>query len=219
MLKEVVVYHHLGLGDHFICNGLINKLSEIYKIHLICKKNNFDTVQCLYSDNSNIIVIPIIDELKNILLYCKDNKLELIQIGFRDFNNKTFDQSFYSQFGYDLSLRYDNFRLPKYIKNSKKIFEQLCSSKEYALISNMSSEGQYDINISTELNKIYIVPGITTNLLDYIDLIFNAKEIHCIDSSVYHLVDSLSLNAKLYFYDVRNSDGNKIRVSEKWKII
>ena len=34
---EIVLYHHLGLGDHIICNGLVNYLSENYfnKINLV----------------------------------------------------------------------------------------------------------------------------------------------------------------------------------------
>ena len=35
-LKQVkndafILYHHLGLGDHIICNGLTNYLSKTYK--------------------------------------------------------------------------------------------------------------------------------------------------------------------------------------------
>ena len=29
--SELVVYHHLGLGDHLICNGLVNYLSLDFK--------------------------------------------------------------------------------------------------------------------------------------------------------------------------------------------
>ena len=27
-MNKILVHHHLGLGDHIICNGLINYLSE-----------------------------------------------------------------------------------------------------------------------------------------------------------------------------------------------
>lgn len=218
-MKTFVLYHHLGLGDHFICNGLVNKLSETCYINLICKKHNFNTVSCLYQDNKNVKVIPIDNEPTDIINYYNKNDFQLFQVGFKDFNNKTFDKSFYSQFGYDFNLRYDNFKVPKNIKNSKSVYEKLSKGEKYCLISNICSEGEFDLNIQSDFPLIFIKPGITPNLLDYIDLIFAAEEIHCVDSSVYHLVDSLNVKAKLYFHDVRNSAENKIRVSEKWKII
>jgi hypothetical protein len=37
MKPRIIVHHHTGLGDHFICNGLINALLEYYSIDLICE--------------------------------------------------------------------------------------------------------------------------------------------------------------------------------------
>jgi hypothetical protein len=39
MKQTIVVHHHTGLGDHFICNGLIHSLREHYSIDLICKRH------------------------------------------------------------------------------------------------------------------------------------------------------------------------------------
>lgn len=216
-MKEIVVHHHLGLGDHFICNGLINKLSETSFIHLICKETNVDTVTFLYKDNNNIKVVPIKDEKLDIFYYVQKNKLELLKIGFSDFSNKTFDKSFYEQFGYDFILRYNNFKLPVNTIDSVFLYNKLAENQsDYCLISNICSEGTFDLNINNSLHKIYVVPGVTRNLLDYTMLIEYAKEIHCIDSAFYHLVDSIGVNAKLFFHDVRNDVHNKIRVSDKW---
>ena len=54
------------------------------------------------------------------------------------------------------------------------------------------------------------------NLFLYKDLIRDAKEIHCINSSFLHLVDRVDTNAKLYYHDVR---GGIIKLKKKWKII
>jgi hypothetical protein len=147
--------------------------------------------------------------------------LSIVKIGFSDFYNKTFDKSFYSQYGYDFSLRYNNFKLPVDVLTHKSLgglnlYDTLLRNDDYCLISNVCSEGTFDLNIDTTLHKIYVVPGITDNLLDYVMLIHYAKEIHCIDSSFYHLVDSMGVNAKLFYYDVRNDHSNKIRISDKW---
>ena len=215
-MNEIIVYHHLGLGDHFICNGLVNKLSETYFIHLICKNGNFDTIFNLYSENVNVKVIGIDNEDSDIVKYSKSSNLNILKIGFQNFCNATFDESFYKQFGYDLILRYNNFKLPKV---SEWLYDKLITSREYCLISDQCSEGTFDLNVNNDLNKIHVRPGMTTNLLDYVKLIYHAKEIHCIDSAFYHLVDSVGTQANLFFHNDRNPASNKIRVSDKWTIV
>ena len=217
---EVILYHHLGLGDHFICNGLVNLISKKFaKVFLICKESNFATVSCLYKDNQKIEVISIKTEPQDVELFARINGLKIIQIGFSDFNNKTFDKSFYSQFGVDFEQRYKSFKLPVKIENSDRIYDTLVKETPYCLIHRVCSQKIFNLEVNTELPKIFIEPGLTNNLLDYIKVIQNASEIHCVDSSVYHLIDSIEVSGKLYFHDVRNSSDNKITVSNKWQKI
>ena len=217
--NSIIAYHHLGLGDHFICNGLINALSEQYDaIYLICKANNYTTVFSMYSDNPKIVVCKIDKEPEDIIEFVTESKLQFLQIGFRDFDNQTFDKTFYTHLGFDFSLRYDNFKLPSGL--NKDVYETHYKTEfGYCLIHNESSVGTFDFDIDTQYEKKYIKRGITDNLLDYIEVIKNAKEIHCVDSSVYHLVDSINVDAKLFYHDLRNENGNKIRVSDKWVIV
>lgn len=216
-MTELILYHHLGLGDHFICNGLVNKVSEqVDELYLICKEKNFDTVSCLYKDNYKVNVIKIKEEPQDITLFSSVNNLPILTVGFTDFKNPSFDRSFYVGMGLDFSLRYSNFKLPKEIENSKNIYDQVVDNVPYCLVHNVCSDGEFNLNIKTDLNMVYIKPGLTKNLLDYVKVIENASEIHCVDSSVFHLIDSMEVNAKLYFHDIRSSIDNKIRVSDKW---
>ena len=59
MKKTVVIHHHLGLGDHIICNGLINHISVSKKIYLICKLQYYKNIKYLYQDNNNVKIIPL----------------------------------------------------------------------------------------------------------------------------------------------------------------
>lgn len=214
---EAIIYHHLGLGDHFICNGLVNLISERFdKVFLITKEHNFETISCLYKDNEKVEVISIKKEPEDIELFSRINDLKVVKIGFVDFSNKTFDRSFYSQLGVDFSRRYTNFKLPEQIENSEEIYNKLVTEFPYCLIHRVCSQEIFDLNIDTNLPRIYIQPGVTNNLLDYVKIIKNASEIHCVDSSVYHLIDSIDVPGKLYFHDVRSSSDNKITVSDKW---
>lgn len=39
-MKEIYIWHHLGLGDHFHCNALVRNIAKDYdKVFLFVKKN------------------------------------------------------------------------------------------------------------------------------------------------------------------------------------
>ena len=59
------IYHHLGLGDHIICNGLVRKIKESHeKVVVFCKTPNYENVSYMFKDDSNIIIKPFdTDEL------------------------------------------------------------------------------------------------------------------------------------------------------------
>jgi hypothetical protein len=52
------IYHHLGLGDHIICNGLVRSLinpNEEYKMFV--KSHNLDSVSFMYRDLNNLSLL------------------------------------------------------------------------------------------------------------------------------------------------------------------
>jgi hypothetical protein len=93
------IYHHLGLGDHIICNGLVRYYRDMYqKVTVFCKLHNFENVKYMYRDDENIIVLPI-GEDSDVLNYIQVNKLEkdIIKIGFGHMGiGSSFDESFYT---------------------------------------------------------------------------------------------------------------------------
>lgn len=221
-MNSIILYHHLGLGDHFVCNGLVHKVSEKYDtIYLPCKSHNYETVKYLYSESPKIKVFKIDDEFKEIELFSKTFGVSILRVGFENCDLKNWDKSFYNQLKIDFSERYKSFYLPR--KKPEKILE--VPKEDYILIHRMGSVGIcYDFNIKTNLKIIEVVPNLSNNLFSFIELITNAKEIHCIHSSVFHLVDSISHNFKmtdqLYYYDMRHDHstyGTYFEVSNIWK--
>ena len=59
-MKKVFFAPHLGLGDHFTCNGMTR---EIYKessiMVMIVKENNIKVVRRMFSDLKNLHLIQI----------------------------------------------------------------------------------------------------------------------------------------------------------------
>jgi len=217
-MNQIILYHHLGLGDHFICNGLVNTLSEHYdKIYLPCKSHYFISVNSLYQDNDKVEVCPIENESYDVYSLSKSLGIDILNVGFFDFNAKTFDVSFYEGMCLDFSLRHSNFKYPQ-LESASDLYNKLVVESEYCLVHDSCSTEKFNLKIDSDLYKIFIQPDITNNIMDYVEVILHAKEVHCVDSSIYQLVDSINTSAKLYFHNVRYG-GNSITVSDKWEII
>ena len=122
MSGQIYIYHHLGLGDHFHCNGVVRfLLKNKYKnkeVNLFAKKKYFEMVKFMYRDLDNLKIIAITnnekDEPKEINSFVKSNdKIE--RIGFDYFlmnkdKGKTIDILFYEQFKINYT---DRFKLTK----------------------------------------------------------------------------------------------------------
>jgi hypothetical protein len=217
----MIIHHHLGLGDHFVCNGLVNFIANQHtdSIDLICKKHNFPTVEYLYSENNKINVVPIEckgNELEEVNKYALSQNKKILRIGFQHCDPSNWDQSFYKQAGIDFIERYQFFKLPKQKPNNLiKVPDH-----PYILVHNESSGGKYNLSIQTKIDKFYITRQEGYHLLSYIDIITSAQEIHCIDSSVFHLIDSMpNITNKLYFHDIRKSNIFSFNRSPKWRLI
>jgi hypothetical protein len=216
----MIIHHHLGLGDHFVCNGLVNFIAKHNTdcIDLICKKHNFPTVECLYSENNKINVIPIEyngNELEAVDEYALSHNKTILRIGFQYCDSNNWDKSFYKQVGIDFIERYRFFKLPR--SRSNPVLQS--PSHKYIFIHNQSSDGLFDLTLQSDLPKIYVKKEDTNNLLSYIDLIQNAEEIHCINSSLFHLIDSIpNITNNLYYHNVRKHPCH-FQVSPKWSIV
>ena len=212
----MIIHHHLGLGDHFVCNGLVNYFSKLEKIDLICKKRNEPTVKTLYQDNNNVIVVPIPaqNELLESYNYSISKNQKILKIGFDKCDIKNWDRSFYSQVGLDFIERYRLFRLPKELPTQINT-----NYKKFIFVHNESSDGKFSLNIESSLPQFILTKDLTNNIFGFINILRQASEIHCIDSSIFHLVDSMPcVTNHLYYHNIRKNV-TSFQISSKWTII
>ena len=120
--RNLMIHHHLGTGDHFICNGLVNYIcSDREKnnrpsplVYLACKKRNLEIVSYLYSENTVVIPTEIgHNEISEVDSFVEKNNLKLIRVGFDQCDPNNFEVSFYNQFNIPYDVRYEYFKLPK----------------------------------------------------------------------------------------------------------
>ena len=220
MSKSVVIHTHLGMGDIFICNGLVRKYireSNYEKFYIVCKKNNANTVEKLYKEEAKTTVISIdgineYDEVQNLNI-----DSDLLRIGHNwlrtDIN---FDESFYDQLGYTLKDKYEWCNVPRDIEAENICYEEVVKSEDYIFVHDKSSRGEYELDISSNL-PVVKPNNMSFGLLDYMKVIENAKEIHCLNSSFLNMIDICFQKSNMYFHRIQHGDTPLI--NDHWTII
>jgi len=214
---KAYVYTHLGLGDHFWMNGSIRLLATCYdEVMVVCKKNNEAVVRAMYADDPCITFHLIHDDADLFPFSIKkyhliDQGFDVYSCGYHTDDPKIYDfpLSFYDDMKMPRSVRTSYFYVPT-LSESK----ELCINGDYILIHQQSSQKHIDIFRQLEkTNPNTLILDINTNhypvghaynliaetvvnkpMLHYKNLIENAKEIHCIESSFYCFCSHLDLS-------------------------
>ena len=191
---DIVLYHHLGLGDHFTCNGLVHNLAEKYRtIYLVCKEKYYPTIKHLYEDFSHIQIVPIKNEPHDIIEFSNLKGLQILRVGFEFIDPLHVERSFYNQLNLPFDLRFSNFKLPTNLSNSKIFYEKIIRElgNDYIVVHNQSSDAIYELQVESTLPAHVCTMSDTNDILDYTHMLINAKEIHVINSAIYCLMVSL----------------------------
>ena len=118
-MEDLIIYHHLGLGDHIICNGLVREIirNNCFKSYkLIVKKHNLPSIQFMYRDIKNLSLKEVNNDLEADEFILKSNK-PYMKIGFQcTYSNVTWDEFFYKQCnipGQACMMLWDNTPMPQ----------------------------------------------------------------------------------------------------------
>ena len=241
MNKKIFIYHHLGLGDHFHCNGVVRFLLENKfknkKVYLFAKKKYSEMIKLMYRDISRLEVISITDdenkESEEIKTYLKYGD-HIEKIGFDYFvkkqnKNMTIDMIFYDQYNIDYSKRFELTYWKRDYSRENELYSNLAKNKSYAFVHDDPSRGFVipDKLISSELQVIR--NSNKNSIFDYAKIIENAKEIHVMESSIRCMLEYLNTkNAKHFLYDFDgpwksipfyDENNNIVGSSKKWKFV
>lgn len=200
------IYHHLGLGDHIVCNGLVRSLindNDIYTIFV--KSHNYETVKYMYRDIENLNFLIGDDSFVNSYISNHNIKQDdLLVAGFRNYpNSKSFDESFYLQNNIPFNYRWDNFKVIRNYESEINLFKKFnVTEKKYIFVHD---DDRFHIDLTKIKNPnnlpiIKCVKGLTDNIFDFCYLIENSLECHTIESSLQFIIDSLNLNVENYVH-------------------
>jgi hypothetical protein len=216
-MKDICYFHHhLGLGDHIICNGMVRETYKKYsKLFLMCKYHNSESVKFMFRDLQNLIVCPIKDDTEaSSILERERRQSDIIYIGNkrRDWLSQgdSWDRSFYRQAGMDFNIRWDSYCVSRDSERENALYEKYFKNNSpYIFVHDAQFRNMLidDKKIDIRNRKIFRIlytkenPE-TNNIFDYCKILENAEEIHCMDSCFDKIVDSMTTTTdKIYYHD------------------
>lgn len=214
-MSKVLLYHHLGLGDHFMCHGIVREYCKKYeKVAIFSLPHNYVSVSFMFRDLKNLTIIQGDDAFAEnfILLNASasgtDKCDQIKKVGFEYLNRRSdvsLEEQFYAIAGVDISKKWDSFFVQRDFAQEQALFEKTAPRGDYAFLHE-DVERKFLISrkkIDKDL-AIYIPDrALTENIFDYCTIIEKAKEIHVIDSSFMFLIDLLTYenpSQKLYIH-------------------
>jgi len=193
------IYHHLGLGDHIICNGLVRYFQEKYdNVSIFCKFHNLQNVDYMYRDNQNIKIIGVDDD-ETVSNYIRKNNIsgDLIVVGFYKLGqvlHERFDEGFYKTVNLPFKHRFDNFFFKRDLEKEKKIYEEINPENKKYIFT-------HGVDLKKVRSDLKIIDNPTKfSIFDLLFTIENAEEVHLMESSIKNLVNSYYFNKPKFFY-------------------
>lgn len=233
-MSSILIYHHLGLGDHIMCHGIVREYCKKYdSVGLFCHYHNYPSVSFMFSDIRNLIIIKGNDHFAR--EYIRKNaestapKFEHVKIiGYENLNRNSgqkLEEQFYSIAQMDLEKKWSSFFVPRDKNKEDQLYLQHAPTEEYVFLHEDTERG-FAIN-KNRIDKRYKIfrpdPKFTNNIFDYRTIIERAKEVHVIDSSFMFMIDCLSSNDdnhKLFIHRyARNNLNWKLPILKKRWVI
>jgi hypothetical protein len=217
--EEIYLYHHLGMGDHISCHGIVRHFCEIEdKVFLFVKEHNLKNVSRMFTDIKNLEFI--VGDDNYVENYIKVNNIQnLLKIGFTLNAYENFEYQFYKMANLPIEYKRSKFYVERDYQKEIEIFNSLgLKEREYVFVH----DGGYKLKDGVIHENIKVVSPNNFGLFDWMYVIENAKEIHCIDSSFICLVDCMDTKKIPLFNHryVRNYPEHiSLYTKKKWNIL
>jgi len=227
-MNSIYIYHHLGLGDHIACNGIVRHYADLYdKVFVFSKSSNIKNILTMYHDDPKIKVIAMDDgEVKTFMAINQNNNYlivgheKLTHIMNTQRNQKLFDEIMYELAEVPIEYKWEKFKYQRNLVREKEVYYDilgLTDDSEFIFIH----ESNYDpVNKQIPKNIQIIRPdNKDVGIFDYLYTISKAKEVHVMNSSFMNLIDCIQLrNDNLYYHEYARPNINAV-LRLPWNVI
>jgi hypothetical protein len=229
--NTLFIYHHLGLGDHISCHGIVRHYCGLWEnVFLFVKPQNLKNIQYMYNDIKNLNFL-VGEDIQAITYLRKYNPPDVLYVGAVTINgydaskltaeNGNFEEQFYKMAEIPFEYKYSKFFINRDLNKEKELFDSLnLKPQEYAFVHSGGNELKEEFFENSNIRR---VSPDTHDFFDWIYVIENAKEIHCMDSSFLCLIDCLNLDKSIPLFNHRYVRGYpdfiKIGGNKNWNFI
>ena len=234
MKRELCIHHHLGLGDHFDCNGMVRYLLknlEVSKVYVFSKSSYFNMIDYMYRDEDKIEVIKIDKDLNEdnqvrMFLEGKEDSLSYLRVGCENYStgreiidNKNCWEYFYEQVQIPYNVRTDYFYVERDDQQELNLLDALNPDKKPYIFVHDDPERGYRVDASKLPPDIHVIRNDNTkNIFHFTKVLENAEEIHCMESSFKSLIDIYAKTPDLYYHDFRGHPLGE-RTNREWGLV
>ncbi len=226
--KTLYVHHHLGLGDHLHCNGLVRYMLKNFEcdgVSLFAK--HYDLVNYMYRDDDDIEVIEVdgnnernsVDELYRALSTQEDSFLRLGHGYYRGDVDKNCWEVFYEQVNVPHDARHKYFYFERDLKEEERVFNKMNPENVPFIFMHDDPARGHKIDRSKFLNSNLkvIENDPSENIFHFMKIIEEAEEVHTMESCFKTLIEFYSKTDNMIYHDIRNHPlGQSIK---SWKVV
>lgn len=218
-LKVLHLKCHVGLGDAFVMQGMVHHylMSGRYSRIVLDTRRSYEKDMRLlyhhvqssieYQHHENYETVPedwpVADEVVSFGLFSGD----------KAFHVPTWDREFYRQAGIPFIKRWQNCYVPRSGRSVKR--------RDFTIRHHDPQRGFLIEGLKPDMD---ILPSEDKPLLEWVPELSAAKEIHCIDSCVMNLVESMwhlqmiRRDAKLFYHEYAREDP-PATVLAPWRVL
>ena len=220
-MNPLYIFCHLGIGDLFLCNGIIRHYAEINPerdIITFSREENIKNSMYMYRDNPKIkiLAMPVPDMFKFVTTSRQFNEILIIGHDPTFYNaidaSNSFDKLFYKMAKIPHAYRWDKFYIERDIEREKNAYYNilnLTDGEKYIFVHD-------DIERNREFKPKFIEKGLKIirpcdhkdiSIYDFIYTVEHAEEVHVMNSSFSCMIDTMQLKCKnLYYHDYARTD-------------
>jgi hypothetical protein len=217
--KKAFILHHLGLGDHITCMGIVRYYATLYdEVYVVCKKKYEDNVRLLYQDDITIHIYPIdttdiydgqiseqfhFSKERNATYVYNNEVYDLITFGMfssikTDYRRIPF--CFYDNIQLDYRYFWDYSHLPD-TTESKELYNELLKRNihDYIIIHASTSSGA-TFSIKSDKHKNTCIIDLNQNIYDVNHPYYEIAEMFVSKPLLYYK-DTIQNASALYLSD------------------
>jgi hypothetical protein len=210
-MSSITILHHLGLGDQIMLNGMVRHFAEHENVNIFVKQNHEKSVKFMYKDIRDRVNIIPLDNINHLNIRSKippnSRVLQLATYGMDDNMWKMYTSATNWAHGVYLQAKVNPYYMYSKFKIIRDTSSEIQLNKSDYIFIHDDHERNLHININSDkfiyrpYSKIVDKENMffesnNYNIFDYVSLIENATEVHCIDSSYAWLVEMMKLGNK-----------------------